>query len=126
VLDGELSISRLRHDEAIPGWLNFASGPLVSVTRTADELSVISPSSAVPYGVASEAGWSAFRIEGKLEFSEVGILASILDPLAAAGISVLSISTFDTDYILVRTARLEEAMGVLREHFNVLDAYLYR
>ncbi len=71
--------------------------------------------------MVSEAGWSGFRIDGKLEFSAVGILASILRPLAAAGISVLSISTFDTDYILVRTARLQEAMGVLREHFHVLD-----
>lgn len=121
LLDGELSIYHLPHDAAVPGWLNFASGPLVSVTRTEDEVSVICPSSAVPCGVVSEAGWSAFRIEGKLEFSSVGILASILNPLAAAGISVLSISTFDTDYILVRTARLEEAVGVLREHFHLLD-----
>jgi uncharacterized protein len=121
LLDGELSIARLPHKVAVPDWLSFSSGPLVSVTRTEDELSVICPSSAIPYGVASEAGWRGFKVDGKLEFSAVGILASILNPLAAAGISVLSISTFDTDYILVRTARLEDTMGVLREHFHVLD-----
>jgi hypothetical protein len=121
LLDGELSILHLPSDAAIPSWLSFSASPLVSVTRTADELSVVCPSSEVLRGVACEAGWRAFRVEGKQDFSAVGILSSILSPLATAGISIFSISTFDTDYILVRADVLETATTVLRQHFQVLE-----
>ena len=83
----------------------------MSVTRTPHELSIVCPSATVPQGVPCEAGWRAFTVEGKLEFSAVGVLAAILNPLAEAGISILSISTFDTDYVLVRTAILEAGKG---------------
>lgn len=59
-------------------------------------------------------------MEGKLEFSAIGVLAAILNPLAEAGISILSISTFDTDYVLVRTDLLEKAKTVLRRHFDLI------
>jgi hypothetical protein len=116
VLDGELAILRLPPGTAIPAWLGFSADPLVSVTHTGNELSIICPVAVVPTGLKCEAGWRAMRVEDKLEFSAVGILASILAPLAAAGISILSVSTFDTDYILVRAANLEKAEAVLAQH----------
>jgi hypothetical protein len=120
LLDGELAIVRLPPDAAIPWWLNFSAEPLVSITRTAHELSIICPAGAVPVAVPSEPGWRAFTVEGKLEFSAVGVLSAILNPLAEAGISILSISTFDTDYVLVRTAILEEATAALRRNFRLI------
>jgi hypothetical protein len=121
LLDGELTILRLPPDTPTPSWMNLLSRPLVSVTRTPYELSILCPSVDVPHGVTCEAGWRAFTVEGKLEFSAIGVLAAILNPLAEAGISILSISTFDTDYVLVRTGVLEEATAALRRHFEVVE-----
>ena len=120
-LPGELAILQLPSDATTPSWLNFAAAPLVSVTHTADELSVVCPSSEVPAGMTCEAGWRAFRVEGKQDFSAVGILSSIVSPLASAGISIFSISTFNTDYILVRAEGVEKARSVLRRHFQLLE-----
>jgi uncharacterized protein len=121
LLDGELAILRLPPDAPTPSWLRLSPGPLLSVTRTAHELSIVCPSGSVPSEVECEAGWRAFTVEGKLEFSAVGILASILNPLAEADINILSISTFDTDYVLVRTALLLKARAVLRQKFELLE-----
>jgi hypothetical protein len=121
LLHGELAILQLLPDATTPSWLSYSARPLVSVTRTADELSVVCPSSEVPVGMTCEAGWRAFGVEGKLDFSAVGILSTILGALAGAGISIFSISTFDTDYILVRTDVLEKARSVLRQHFQLIE-----
>jgi hypothetical protein len=121
LLDGELAILRLPPDAAIPSWLSFSAEPLVSVTRTAQELSIICPAGAVPASLSCEPGWRAFTVVGKLEFSAVGVLAAILNPLAEAGISILSLSTFDTDYVLVRVAMLEAARAALRENFALIE-----
>jgi len=121
LLDGELSIVRLPPGAAIPAWVSFLSEPLVSVTRTAHELSIVCPSATVPPTVAREAGWRAFTVEAKLEFSAVGVLSAILNPLAEAGISILSLSTFDTDFVLVRVAMLEAARAALRQSFALLE-----
>jgi hypothetical protein len=122
LLDGELAILRLPPEATTPSWLNLSPRPLVSVTRTPNELSIVCPSADVPHGVRCEAGWRAFTVEGKLEFSAIGVLAAILNPLAAAGISILSISTFDTDYVLVRSTVLEEAKAALRRHFELEES----
>lgn len=104
----------------VPSWVDTASRPLVSLTYTADELSVVCPSASVPVGLRVANGWCAFRVEGTLEFSLVGVLAAILAPLAEAGISIFSLSTFDTDYILVRADRADDAAAVLRRHFTLV------
>jgi hypothetical protein len=122
ILNGELTILRLPPQTSLPSWLGFSADPLVSVTHTGNELSIICPSSVVPPALTSEAGWRALRVEDKIEFSAVGILSSILVPLAAAAISILSISTFDTDYILVRAANLEKAKTVLAQHFHIVES----
>ena len=121
LLGGELAILRLPPDAAIPSWLSFSAEPLVSVTRTAHELSIICPVGAVPALLPCEPGWRAFTVVEKLEFSAVGVLAAILNPLAEAGISILSLSTFDTDYVLVRVAMLEAARAALGENFALTE-----
>jgi hypothetical protein len=121
LLPGELAIVRLPPDAANPSWLSFLPQPLVSVTRTAHELSIVCPSAIVPERVECEADWRAFTVEGKLDLSAVGVLAAILNPLAEAGISILSISTFDTDYVLVRAVSVESAKAALRGNFALIE-----
>ena len=109
-LPGRFAIARLPASAAIPGW---ATGPFFSITRTPDELSIIAPEPAVPAGVTAEPGWVALRLRGPFAFSAVGVLASFLGPLAAAGIPILAVSTFDTDVVLVKEGRVAAAIQAL-------------
>jgi hypothetical protein len=120
VLEGELAIVRLAPDAAVPAWLSLSGRPLASITVTEDETSIVCPARLVPEGVRCEADWRAFRVEGKLDFALTGILAAIVSPLAQAGISAYSLSTFDTDFVLVKSDRLQAAIDTLEEHFPVL------
>jgi len=113
MLDGQMSVCRLDSSSGIPNWA--VTGGLFSVTRTAEELSVVCPEGAVPEDVRCEKGWRALKLEGPFEFSEVGVLASLTAPLAEAGIAIFAISTFDTDYVLVKKERLDLAVAALRE-----------
>ena len=108
------ALSAMPPDAALPSWVTSAPDPLISVTRTRNELSIICPSATVPETILCEAGWKAFTVEGKLELTAVGVLASIVNPLAEAGISILGFSTFDTDYVLVKEADLTRAADTLR------------
>jgi hypothetical protein len=119
VLPETLMIGRLDRDVALPAW---AAGEFVSITRTADELSIVCDERAVPSGVKADRGWRALRIEGPLDLSLTGVLVSIAVPLAEANINVFAISTFDTDYVLVKAERLAEASGVLRNAGHVVGA----
>jgi hypothetical protein len=110
-LPGRLAVCRLEPGEEWPAWA--ASGSLISVTRTADELSVVCGEEVVPDGVRCERGWKALRVRGPLAFSETAVLSSLAGPLARAGISVFVVSTYDTDYILVKEEQLSEAAAVL-------------
>ena len=112
VLPETFAVCRLTPNDAVPAWATASS--LFSITRTADELSIVAPESSTPAGVRAERGWRALKLAGPIDFSLTGVLASSLDPLAAAGIGIFAISTFDTDYVLVRTESLETAIAVLR------------
>ncbi len=115
-LDGEYAICRLPADALLPDWAlapSRADGGFVSVSRTRDELSVTCLASSVPPGVRAESGWTCFKVAGPLDFSEVGILASLATPLAAAGIGIFVVSTFDTDYLLVKSASRDRAIATL-------------
>ena len=98
-LDGTWAVCRLPADAALPAWA--LDSPWISITRTADELSIVAPVTRVPDGVRSEGPWAMLRVAGTLDFSEVGILAGLTAALADAEISVFALSTFDTDYLLV-------------------------
>jgi uncharacterized protein len=112
VLGERLSICRLDAGEEVPAWAT--GGHFFSVTRTRDELSVVCPDDVVPESISRERGWCALRLEGPFDLSMVGVLASVASPLAEAGASIFAVSTFDTDYVLVREEQLDLAVDTLR------------
>jgi hypothetical protein len=112
------AVCRLDKDAPIPAW--GSSGTFVSITRTTDELSIICRQDAVPEGIQSERGWRCLRVAGTIPFSVVGVLASLTAPLADAGTSVFALSTFDTDYLLVKEENLTAAMDVLQRQGHTI------
>jgi hypothetical protein len=107
-----LAVVRLPAGAPIPRWA--ARSRWFSITRTADELSIVCLQSAAPKGALCERDFRAIAVAGPLDFGLTGILASLASPLAAAKISMFAISTFDTDYVLVRGASLPAALQALR------------
>lgn len=112
VVPGRWSIVRLAPEETIPSW-SLAPSELVSITRTSEELSIVCPESRVPAGHREEPGWAAIRLDGPFAFGETGVLASFASPLTTAGVSIFAVSTFDTDYVLVKASRLGAACHAL-------------
>jgi hypothetical protein len=96
---GRFAVCRLPADAPLPEWAG--KGLFSSVTRTADELSIVCAAVNVPKEDTPRTPWVCLKIEGPFSFSEVGILASVIRPLAEKGVPVFAISTFDTDYVLV-------------------------
>ena len=111
VLDGRYAICRLGPTELVPASLPQAS--LLSITRTPTELSIVCQESDNLPGLA-EAGWRCLVVDGILEFDQVGILASLAQSLAEAGVSIFVLSTYDTDYLMVKENKLEVALESLQ------------
>ena len=111
VLDGTFAIASLSASDPVPDWAMTLSP--CSITRTDDELSIVCSQDRVPGDVPCEAGWRCLRVAGKLDFSMVGVIASLTAVLAEEHISVFVVSTFDTDYVLVKDVDLATAAGVL-------------
>jgi hypothetical protein len=111
VLAGRFAVCRLAPDAEIPKWAQH--GALVSITRTREELSIVCAENHVPVDARAEHGWRCFKLLGPMAFTEVGVLAAITRPLAEAGVSLFAISTFDTDYVLVKVADFERALDAL-------------
>ena len=113
VLEGNYAITKLSPAEAVPDWAG--RGQFWSVTRTREELSVVCAEADIPEAVTSDKGWRLLRVHGPLDFSLTGVIVSLARPLAEAGVSVFVISTYDTDYLLVKDERLDRALAVLIE-----------
>ncbi len=111
VVAGSYAVLRLAPDAEVPPGVLVP--PFHSVTRTPAELSVVCPDEAVPEGAKAERGWAILALEGPFPFELTGILASILVPLAKAGVGIFALSTFDTDYVLVKGDRLHDALAAL-------------
>ena len=112
VLPSRLAVCRLAANALLPIWA--AGGALVSITRTADELSIVCLEAQVPGDVTVERGWCCLKVEGPLDFALTGILADLAGALASAGISIFAVSTFDTDYLLVKEETLDRAVEALK------------
>ncbi|MFO7584540.1 MAG: ACT domain-containing protein [Anaerolineales bacterium] len=110
-LEGNFSIHRLKADASIPKAV-YAS-PFYAIAKSEQELSIVAAEAIAIESDQNEPGWCALRVDGTLDFSETGILAGIAATLAKAGISIFAVSTFDTDYILVRSERLKDAKAAL-------------
>ena len=111
LLPERFAVCRVAAGNPIPQWAS--AGDFVSITRTADEISIVCAERTVPADIRHEPGWRAFQVEGPLPFEATGILAAIAVPLAAAKISIFAISTFDTDYVLVKEIHAARAAAVL-------------
>lgn len=113
LLPGKFAVCRLPSDAPPPewGWI----GAFTSVTRTADELSVVCPLENVPAGHAPDTRWVCVKLQGPFSFTQVGIRASFVDPLAESGVPIFAISTHDTDYVLVSEEFAAAALNALQE-----------
>ena len=97
-IHGSFAVCRLAANAPVPGW--GLTGPFSSVTRTADELSIVCLVESVPEQHRPDVPWICIKLEGPFSLTQTGVLASFIDPLTA--IPILVVSTYDTDYILVR------------------------
>jgi len=97
---GIYAVCRLPPDAAVPDWAG--RGTFTCITRTTDELSIVCSLEHVPAEHKQGVRWCCLQLVGPFAFSQVGILASFIDPLAASGIPIFAISTYDTDYVLIR------------------------
>lgn len=118
LLPDTFAICRFAPDAALPPWA--MGGAFWSVTRTAEELSVVC-AEPVPDDGLAERGWRGLQVVGPLDFALTGILAGLTAPLAEAGISIFALSTYDTDYLLVKAERLEAAIAVLQGAEYVIE-----
>ena len=113
-------VCRLDNNELIPEWVQKSS--FFSITRTSDELSIVCSLENIPNGIKCEKEWRILKIEGPLDFSLIGILASISTILAQRGISIFAISTYDTDYILVKNSDIDNAIvSLMKERYEVIN-----
>ncbi|MFO7634387.1 MAG: ACT domain-containing protein [Caldilinea sp.] len=113
VLSDRLAICRLPAGATLPGWA--LAGEFCSISWTREETSLVCAEHVAPAGVQANTGWRALMVVGPLDFSLTGILAMIAQPLANAQISIFALSTFDTDYVLVKELSLPTAIQVLIE-----------
>ncbi len=111
-LPATFAICRLAPNAPVPA--GMVDTPLVCVTRTSEELSIVCPVNQAPQNAKCELPWICFKLEGPFPFSLTGILASVIDPLAQSGIPIFAISTFDTDYVLVKEEFAESALKTLQ------------
>lgn len=112
LLPEKYAVARLSPGSPLPAW--GSRGPFFSITATAEELSIICEEANVPAECTASRGWRCLLLRGPLAFTEIGIAAAFTATLAAADVSVLVVSTYDTDAVLVRAADLDRAAGALR------------
>ncbi len=111
VLEEPFAVCRLSPDGPIPDWA--LKGAVFSVTRTREELSLVVPEGHIPAGIARDGGWRCLRLGGPFDLTAVGILASVLTPLAQAQIAIFALSTYETDHVLVKGKDLARAIRAL-------------
>lgn len=113
ILPDTFALCRLGADEIVPEWAMI--GEFVSITHTQDELSIVCAENVVPPDVRADRGWRALKVAGPLDLALTGILASLAQPLAQAQINLFAVSTFDTDYLLVKEYNLARACEALQD-----------
>lgn len=118
-VSGSFALCKLPARSPVPAWATL--GDFFSVTRTADELSVVCREENVPEGIVCERGWCCLGVQGPIPFTMVGVLASLTTPIAKAGVGIFALSTFDTDYLLVKSSDLTKAVAALRAAGHLVD-----
>lgn len=113
ILPDTFAICRLEAKAKLPDWA-FSSN-FFSITRTLNELSIVCPVAQIPPDIECNLEWCCFQVEGQLDFSLTGILAALATPLAQAGISIFALSTYNTDYLMVKQENQELAIEILSQ-----------
>ena len=111
-------VCQLEPNAAIPAWAT--RGSFFSMTRTAEELSIVCPVGDVPEGVRAEKAWRGLKIEGPLDFKLTGVLASLARTLAEAGVSIFALATYNTDYLLIKEQDMPRALLALTEEGHLI------
>ncbi len=111
LLEGAYSLVKLDPYAGIPTWA--VRGEFWAVTRSGADVSVVCATDAIPDGVESTHGWRTLQLEGPISFAQTGILDSVVEPLSHAGISILAVSAYDTNFVLVRDEDIERATATL-------------
>ncbi len=114
LLEGRFAVCRLAADSEVPEWVSRGD-QFTSITRTSDELSIVCAEDSVPRDGKAERGWLCVKLHGPFSFSETGILTAFVNPLSDRGMSIFAISTFDTDYVLIKEEFWSRAQKVLEE-----------
>jgi hypothetical protein len=117
ILPEKLGICHLSKNIPIPDWAKSIS--FCSITRTKEELSIVCPQGKIPGGVMFEKDWRAFKLEGDLGLASIGVIASLANPLARAGISIFNVSTYETNFVLVEDKNLKKAKAILGKFCNI-------
>jgi len=110
-LPGPYAIVRLAPDSPVPAWAT--RGDFISITRTADELSIVCPADNLPPDVHSPHRWICLKLEGPFPFSQTGVLLFFIEPLSKNDIPIFAISTYETDYVLIQEEFETSAFRVL-------------
>ena len=119
-LNEAYAIVRLAPQAVVPPW--SIKGEFTSISRTADELSIVCPAENLPRDVDSPHDWICLKLEGPFPFSQTGVLLSFIDPLSSKGIPIFAISTYDTDYVLIQEEWASAAVAALQEAGHELSA----
>ena len=119
-LGGRFAVCRLGAHETLPPWFSL-NGQFVAVVRRGEELSLVCADDAPPEGVVCERDWVALELEGPMDFTLTGVLASVASPLAEAGVPIFALATYDTDVVLVPGARVADALTALRAAGHEVD-----
>lgn len=107
------AICRFAPGTPLPDWLQ--TDAFFSLTNTSEEVSLVCPMETIPTDVNADRDWSCFKLQGPFPFDLVGILNSVTIPLAQAQIGIFAISTYDTDYVLVKKEAISRALSTLKE-----------
>ncbi len=118
LLPERFGICRFDPNTPVPNWA--LTSPFFSVTRTPEEISVVCYEGLIPEETPYEKGWRCLKVEGPIDFSETGILSSLIQPLAREDVSIFALSTYDTDYLLIKEGNLPRTIEILSvEGFSV-------
>jgi uncharacterized protein len=112
-LSGPYAIVRLAPDTPTPDW--SIEGDCTSITRTAEELSIVCPFHQIPKDIAPGPRWICLKLEGPFPFSQTGVLVSFIAPLSNHGVPIFAISTYNTDYVFVQEDFSRVTLDILRE-----------
>ncbi|MGD8787805.1 MAG: ACT domain-containing protein [Phycisphaerales bacterium] len=118
LLKDSYGICKFPSDSSIPEWALKVS--LCSITRSEKELTIVCLQGIIPANTEYDSDWRCFRIGGSFDFNQIGVISSLAAPLAEAGVSIFVVSTYDTDYVLVKEEKIEQAVNVLTDNGHLI------